>query len=306
MLSSFFNWAAATYSLPAMWAAWGMLPLTYLGFHIVERLFPAEKNQPLTGLWTNTRITVVYLLANPLISYLIGDTVARMVALLGGPLTALDPNRWFADFSLLGKVLLIIPFAVSFHFFYDFFYYWFHRMQHRIPWFWEQHKLHHTDAALNVTTSLRHHWLEDVFRALLVSVPFTLLLNVTPFQAGLFSLVVAQWGNFIHANWRVHLGPLSVVFCGPQVHRIHHSIEERHRDKNFAAFFPVWDFIFGTYHHPATDEFPRTGVQGEPSNSNWRTILFGPFIAWTRAVMARCCIGPTPDELSGQNSKRSS
>jgi hypothetical protein len=33
--------------------------------------------------------------------------------------------------------------------------------------------------------------------------------------------------------------------------------------KNFVAFFPIWDILFGTYYHPARDEFPPTGVEGE-------------------------------------------
>jgi sterol desaturase/sphingolipid hydroxylase (fatty acid hydroxylase superfamily) len=87
-----------------------------------------------------------------------------------------------------------------------------------------------------------------------------LLVKMSPVQAGIISLAVAQWGNFIHANIRVNLGPLSTVLCGPQLHRVHHSIEERHRDKNFAAFFPMWDVIFGTYCKP--DGWPKTGVNG--------------------------------------------
>ncbi|MBK8742853.1 MAG: hypothetical protein IPM02_26780 [Betaproteobacteria bacterium] len=36
----------------------------------------------------------------------------------------------------------------------------------------------------------------------------------------------------------------------PAAHRIHHSIEQPHRDRNFAALFPVWDVLFGTYVRP--------------------------------------------------------
>src|SRR5207248_9190433 len=42
----------------------------------------------------------------------------------------------------------------------DFFYYWFHRLQHSSKWLWAEHELHHSDEHVNVTTSLRHHWLE--------------------------------------------------------------------------------------------------------------------------------------------------
>ena len=45
------------------------------------------------------------------------------------------------------------------------------------------------------------------------------------------------------------------LLVSPQVHRIHHSIRPEHRDKNFVIAFPVWDIIFGTYHHPFADAF---------------------------------------------------
>jgi sterol desaturase/sphingolipid hydroxylase (fatty acid hydroxylase superfamily) len=54
-----------------------------------------------------------------------------------------------------------------------------------------------------------------------------------------------------------------VLWCGPQIHRIHHSVLPQHRDKNYAVWFPLWDVLFGTYYHPARDEFPPTGVKGE-------------------------------------------
>ena len=54
-----------------------------------------------------------------------------------------------------------------------------------------------------------------------------------------------------------------MLFNGPQGHRIHHSRMREHFDQNFAAFFPIWDVLFGTYHYPERDEYPSTGVHGE-------------------------------------------
>jgi sterol desaturase/sphingolipid hydroxylase (fatty acid hydroxylase superfamily) len=63
-----------------------------------------------------------------------------------------------------------------------------------------------------------------------------------------------------HLNTRVSLGRFSLCIQNPQYHRIHHSIEPQHRDKNFCRMLPVFDVIFGTAWKPGKDEFPKTGL----------------------------------------------
>jgi sterol desaturase/sphingolipid hydroxylase (fatty acid hydroxylase superfamily) len=68
----------------------------------------------------------------------------------------------------------------------------------------------------------------------------------------------------------------------PQLHRIHHSRLLEHRDKNFAAYFPVWDLVFGTYFHPKWDEYPATGVHDEKDVERLADALVLPFREWSR------------------------
>jgi Fatty acid hydroxylase superfamily len=65
---------------------------------------------------------------------------------------------------------------------------------------------------------------------------------------------------FPHMNLRIELGPLTSVFLGPQVHRIHHSANSADFNTNFAGAFPVWDIFFGTYRAAKRGEFPQTGL----------------------------------------------
>jgi sterol desaturase/sphingolipid hydroxylase (fatty acid hydroxylase superfamily) len=171
-------------------------------------------------------------------------------------------------------------------FVFDFFYYWFHRLQHTNRWLWEQHKLHHTDEALNVTTAGRVHWSEEAFRSIFISLPMGLLFDIKPVDAGIITMAIGYWGLLIHANVRLPFGPLTRVLCGPQAHRIHHSILPEHGNRNFAAFFPVWDILFGTFHHPE-EAYPRTGVIGAPPRPSLHEVLFGPFVAWAAMLSAR-------------------
>jgi hypothetical protein len=85
---------------------------------------------------------------------------------------------------------------------------------------------------------------------------------------------------FIHANLRLSLGPVSPVVAGPQLHRIHHSLEPRHRDRNYAAFFPLWDVLFGSYYAPKRDEYPRTGLATGERVTSIGQALWLPFATW--------------------------
>jgi len=67
--------------------------------------------------------------------------------------------------------------------------------------------------------------------------------------------------RLIHANVRTNFGPLGHIFVSPQFHRIHHSIELRHRDLNFGVALTIWDRLFGTMYR-GRDEYPETGVDG--------------------------------------------
>jgi hypothetical protein len=139
----------------------------------------------------------------------------------------------------------------------DFFQYWWHRAQHRFPVLWDQHVVHHSDEAMNVTTAVRHHWSEFLFQGIVVSLPFTMLFKITPPQAGFVALIFGAWQFFVHANLRLHLGFFAWLAAGPQVHRIHHSIEAEHRDKNFAAYFPIWDVLSALITTRGAGSIPR-------------------------------------------------
>jgi sterol desaturase/sphingolipid hydroxylase (fatty acid hydroxylase superfamily) len=164
---------------------------------------------------------------------------------------------------------LLVPFVSVWIF--DFFYYWFHRLQHIWAPLWAVHRLHHSDRAVNVTTSLRHHWLEEPLRAVLIIFPMALLVKISPVEAGVISAAMAQWGYFIHANTRISLGPLTLLITGPQAHRVHHSLERHHLNKNFAAFLPLWDWLFGTYAKPSG--WPCTGLADHDGRLTLREVL---------------------------------
>jgi len=252
----------------------GVLLLVYAGFALIERGRPAERGQPFSAVVFNVQYLLVYQLINllllPLLTALV---VERLRAMFPGAFGLIKVDG-FLDGALK---------TVAFFFVYDFFYYWFHRLQHGSPFLWAQHKLHHSEYSLNATTALRHHWLEDLLRVFFIVLPMSMAFDLKPVGAGFAAFVVGVlWPVFIHTNLRLHLGPLARVLAGPQLHRIHHSVEAHHLDRNFAAFFPLWDQLFGSYCHPRPDEYPRTGLASGQRVTSVAQALWLPFGEWVK------------------------
>jgi len=182
----------------------------------------------------------------------------------------------------------ILPFAIILAFsssiLRDFFYYWFHRLQHASRWLWAQHALHHSDECMNVTTTWRHHWLEMPMETVAVIVPAAILFKPPIVTIPLAYLITQGMSYFIHLNSRISLGPLTPIIAGPQTHRIHHSKLPEHIDKNFAAIFPLWDVIFGTYYHPKKGECPPCGLASGETVHSFRYALLMPFITWVKML----------------------
>jgi len=182
----------------------------------------------------------------------------------------------------------ILPFAIILAFtssiLRDFFYYWFHRLQHASRWLWAQHALHHSDECMNVTTTWRHHWLEMPMETVAVIVPAAVLFKPPIVTIPLAYLITQGMSYFIHLNSRISLGPLTPIIAGPQTHRIHHSKLPEHIDKNFAAIFPLWDVIFGTYYHPKKGECPPCGLASGETVHSFRYALLMPFITWVKML----------------------
>jgi sterol desaturase/sphingolipid hydroxylase (fatty acid hydroxylase superfamily) len=140
---------------------------------------------------------------------------------------------------------------------YDFFFYWFHRAQHVLAW--RFHAVHHSIRDLNAANSY-HHVSEPVFQAIFLLLPASLIVSDTGPIVPAMLIILHLQASLIHSPTSIHLGPLRVFFCDNRFHRIHHSLEEKHFDKNFGAFTTLWDRLFGTAWFPAADEWPDTGL----------------------------------------------
>jgi len=244
----------------------------YGAFILVERLRPVQPHQP----WRHLRFNLAWYVVYSLFSLAIEATgISTVITLsqqwLGAPLIHLPIPKTPWMYGLLALFYLVAM---------DFFYYWFHRWQHTKSFLWEQHKFHHSEVSLNVTSTRRVHWLEDPLLVLFLGLPMGLLLQFNGLALGTLAFMEVLWLQFIHMNLKLEFGWFSSIVTGPQYHRIHHSFQDEHLDKNFSAFFPLWDIVFGTYYRPQRDEFPDTGLAtGDDYNHLWLATIL-PLREW--------------------------
>lgn len=136
-----------------------------------------------------------------------------------------------------------------------------HFLTHKIKILWFFHSVHHSQQEMNLFTELRFHVLETVTLAPIFYAPFYVL-NLD-FEAAFLTILVIQWYSRIyHANLRSNFGPLRYVLVTPQSHRIHHSREACHQDRNFGTIFCFWDRLLGTQWSDY-EEYPSTGIADE-------------------------------------------
>lgn len=111
---------------------------------------------------------------------------------------------------------------------------------------------------MNVSTAIRHFWLEQAIKSVSIYLVVSLIFVTSPTIIFIYALV-SYYNFFSHMNLRIGFGRF-VLLNSPQNHRIHHSAQLLHRDKNFAGLFPIFDVLGGTHYLPAADEYPATGL----------------------------------------------
>jgi sterol desaturase/sphingolipid hydroxylase (fatty acid hydroxylase superfamily) len=188
-----------------------------------------------------------------------------LVPLVGEP----DLARKIADPAIM-VLAALTAFAFG-----DFSLYWTHRLFHRYPLLWRAHRMHHAPEILTPITAFRFWPHEQIVHSSAaaflngfgVGLATTLAgAGVTPLTllgANAFSLV---WNlAFAHLRHSHVALPfprwLSYVLVSPHMHQVHHSVEERHHDRNFATVFALWDWIFGTLYLPDPKERFRFGLE---------------------------------------------
>jgi len=167
----------------------------------------------------------------------------------------------------------------------DFIIYLQHVLVHAVPVLWRLHRVHHADLDYDVTTGARFHTLEIIL-SMLIKFATIVVLGPPVVAVIIFEVVLNAMAMFNHGNIGLPKGLdklLRWFIVTPDMHRVHHSIEDDETNSNFGFNLSWWDRLFGTYR-----DQPRGGHQGmtigirkfrEPKQASWITgMLAMPFI----------------------------
>lgn len=134
-----------------------------------------------------------------------------------------------------------------------------HVLVHAVPTLWRLHRVHHADLDYDVTTGSRFHPLEIVL-SMLIKFCAILVLGVPAAGVVIFEVVLNAMAMFNHGNVGLPRGMdrlMRLLVVTPDMHRVHHSIEDNEANSNFGFNLSLWDRFFGTY----IDQ-PRNGHAG--------------------------------------------
>ena len=156
----------------------------------------------------------------------------------------------------------------------DFCYYWFHRLSHEYRIWWAAHINHHSSQYYNLSTALRQTWTGGIAGSWTPWLLLSLIgfpLPLIAFQKGI-SLVYQFWihTEVIDRMW----APFEFIFNTPSHHRVHHAINPKYLDANYAGVLIIWDRLFGSFVPEDRKEPCRYGIVKQIATFNPLVIAF--------------------------------
>ena len=127
----------------------------------------------------------------------------------------------------------------------DFAYYWWHRASHRVNFIWAAHVVHHQSQDYNLAVALRQAWFTRC-TIWAFNLPMALI-GVPPMVFGISVAINTLYQFWIHTELVGKMGFLESFLNTPSHHRVHHGINPKYIDKNYAGFLIIWDRLFGTF-----------------------------------------------------------
>lgn len=211
-----------------------MLILMYCIENMLPYLIPpANKNRHYRR---NLTISLVSFLLNALL----GAIVIMVVELT-------TQNHWgllnLIHLPLIAKLLIGILL-------FDFGSYLTHNLQHKVPFLWRFHRIHHSDYHLNVSSSLRFHPVDVMVSQCVYQCIGVIVIGLPVTAFVIYGSIAIPLLIMQHSNVRFPQKFerfASLVFATPGWHKIHHSAEQKETDSHYGDVFTFWDRVFGTW-----------------------------------------------------------
>ena len=124
-----------------------------------------------------------------------------------------------------------------------------HVMVHAVPALCRLHQVHHADLNYDLTTGTRFHPIE-IALSMLIKFATIVVLGPPVLAVVIFEVLLNATSMFNHGNIRLPAALDRVLrwfVVTPDMHRVHHSVEDDETNSNFGFNLPWWDRLLGTY-----------------------------------------------------------
>ena len=237
---------------------WG---LTIISFVIwgLEMLFPWRKNQSFfrKDFW----LDAFYMYFN---FFIFTTIISGVYALISNAFSSvgIEMNSLsIIDIKALPTWIGLLIFFVLL----DFVQWFTHVLLHKIPFFWQFHKVHHSVKEMGFAAHLRYHWMENILYKPFKTIAIMLLGGFEQTQAFMVHFVAITIGHLNHANLALDWGPLKYLLNNPVMHLYHHakSLPKGRFGVNFGISLSVWDYLFNTSYVPKKNPHLTLGFDGD-------------------------------------------
>jgi sterol desaturase/sphingolipid hydroxylase (fatty acid hydroxylase superfamily) len=217
---------------------------------LLEYLFPCKPSQPLIGkgflqdaVWFAAAAPTTILVLGVASQFLRGFYDNHLAFLTIG-----SAATWPTSLQIIAALSVV-----------EFLWWMGHLTRHKVGTLWLFHAVHHSQKELNTFTEDRVHVVDALAASLLMFIPYYIFQVPNLYAVAIIALYRSIHTRFLHANVKINLGCLGWLVASPQFHRIHHSADPAHVDKNFGVILSIFDHLFGTA-HPSRDAYPETGI----------------------------------------------
>ncbi len=165
---------------------------------------------------------------------------------------------------------------------FDLWMYAWHRMNHKIPFLWRFHRVHHSDTEVDASSALRFHT-GEIFLSGIARLIIVLLLGLQAGQIILYETVLLLVILFHHSNMNLPEKAdqlIRIIFVTPCLHRVHHSKVRDEMDTNYSSIFSFWDRILSTILFKQNMQEIEQGLDGieEEASNRFLGMLLIPFL----------------------------
>jgi len=252
---------------------WGLIAIS-LFVWILEILFPWRKEQSIfrRDFW----LDAFYMFFNFFIFAIIISGVYKVLEVLFSDLGITSQSLSVVDVTLWPQWVQLLVFFIIL----DFVQWFTHVLLHRVPAFWEFHKVHHSVKEMGFAAHLRFHWMENILYKPLKTLGVMILGGFEPEQAYIVHFAAIAIGHFNHANIKLTWGPLKYILNNPVMHLYHHAYnlpEGRRYGMNFGISLSLWDYIFHTNYIPESGGKIPLGFPGDEKlpKGFWGQLIYG-------------------------------